>query len=77
MNKTIVMDLTHDTILRYIAEIQAQRNLSSADMELILYRVLGDVKTAKEKDYANMILDLSYENQELKKQIKTTEDKEE
>lgn len=62
--KTIMLDLTHDTILSQVKELQAQRGLTNCEMELILTQVLNDIKTFKEKDYAETILDLVYELQQ-------------
>ena len=62
--KTIMLDLTHDTILSQVKELQAQRGLTNCEMELILTQVLNDIKTSKEKDYAETILDLVYELQQ-------------
>lgn len=66
--KTVMIDLTHQTLLAEIKELQAQRGLSNCEMELILTQVLNDVKTAKEADYAETILDLTYELQQREKE---------
>lgn len=74
--KTIMLDLTHDTILNQVKELQAQRGLTNCEMELILIKVLNDIKTAKERDYASAIFDLTYELQQ-KEQKPDVEIKEE
>lgn len=68
--KTVMLDLTHDTILSQVKELQAQRGLNNCEMELILTQVINDIKTAKEKDYAETIFDLVYELQQKEQQSK-------
>lgn len=68
--KTVMIDLTHQTLLAEIKELQAQRGLSNCEMELILTQVLNDVKSAKEADYAETILDLTYELQQKEQESK-------
>lgn len=62
--KTIMLDLTHQTILTQVKELQAQRNLTNCEMELVLTQVINDIKTAKEIDYSETILDLVYQLQQ-------------
>lgn len=62
--KTIMLDLTHDTLLNTVKELQVQRNLTNCEMELVISQVLNDIKTAKEKDYSETILDLVYQLQQ-------------
>lgn len=65
--KTIMLDLTHDTILSQVKELQAERGLTNCEMELVLTKVLNDIKTAKEKDYSETILDLVFQLQQQEK----------
>lgn len=62
--KTIMLDLTHQTILTQVKELQSQRNLTNCEMELVLTQVINDIKTAKEIDYSETILDLVYQLQQ-------------
>lgn len=59
-----MLDLTHKTLLEHVQQLQAERGLNNCEMELILTQVLNDIKTAKENDYAETILDLVYEIQQ-------------
>ena len=66
--KTIMLDLTHSTLLAEVKELQAQRGLTNCEMELVLTKVLNDIKTEKEKDYSETILDLVYQLQQKEKE---------
>ena len=66
--KTIVLDLTHSTILAQVKELQAQRGLTNCEIELVLTQVMNDIKTEKEKDYAETIIDLVYQLQQKEKE---------
>lgn len=74
MQKSVIVDLTYDVLKRQIKELQAQRNISNDDMETILYRVLADIKVEKERDYAETILDLTYQLQEMNKNLEEKND---
>lgn len=74
MQKSVIVDLTYDVLKRQIKELQAQRNISNDDMETILYRVLADIKVEKERDYAETILDLTYQLQEMNKKLEEKDD---
>ncbi len=74
--KTIMLDLTHQTLLMQVKELQAQRGLTNCEMELVLTQVLNDIKSAKESDYAETIINLVYQLQQ-KEQEESSEDKSE
>ena len=74
MQKSVIVDLTYDVLKRQIKELQAQRNISNDDMETILYRVLADIKVEKERDYAETILNLTYQLQEMNKKLEEKDD---
>lgn len=74
--KTVMLDLTHQTLLMHVKELQAQRGLTNCEMELVLTQVLNDIKSAKESDYAETIINLVYQLQQ-KEQEEGSEDKSE
>lgn len=70
IQKSVLVDLTVDLLFRNAKEVQAQRNLSTDDMETVLERVLNKIREEKQTDYANIILNLTYQIQEKDKQLK-------
>lgn len=70
IQKSVLVDLTVDLLFRNAKEVQAQRNLNTDDMETVLERVLGKIREEKQTDYANIILNLTYQIQEKDKLLK-------
>lgn len=68
--KTVLVDLSADLLFRNAKQIQQQRNLSTDDMEIVLEKVLNKIREEKQTEYANIILDLSYQVQEKDKMLK-------
>lgn len=69
IKKSVIIDLSTELILKNVKELQNQRNLSSDDMEAVLYRVLNHIKDEKNKEYSNTIFDLTLEIQQKDKQL--------
>lgn len=67
--RTVVIDLSANTLVNFLSKLQKERNLSSDEMELVMMRAMNEVKSVKELSYANKILDLTYRIQQLEKQI--------
>lgn len=70
IQKSVLLDLSVDLLFRNAKEVQTQRNLSTDDMEVVLERVLNKIREEKQTDYANIILNLTYQIQEKDKQLK-------
>lgn len=68
--QTVLTDLSVDLIYRNVKEVQAKRNLTTDDIETVVEKVLNKIREEKQTEYANIILDLSYQVQEKDKMLK-------
>lgn len=69
IQKAVLIDQSADLLLRNVKEIQQKRGLNIDDMENILLRTLNCIREEKQKEYASIILDLTYHMQEQEKEL--------
>ena len=70
VSRAVVIDLSANTVVSFLSKLQKERNLSSDEMEMVVTKALNEVKSVKELDYANQILELTYKIQQLEKSEK-------
>lgn len=69
IQKAVLIDQAADLLLKNVKEIQQKRSLNIDDMESIVLKVLNDIREEKQKEYASIILDLTYHMQEQEKEL--------
>lgn len=69
IQKAVLLDQAADLLLKNVKEIQQKRGLNIDDMENIVLKVLNDIREEKQKEYASIILDLTYHMQEQEKEL--------
>lgn len=76
IQKAVLIDQAADLLLKNVKEIQQKRGLNIDDMESIVLKVLNDIREEKQKEYASIILDLTYHMQEQEQELKGYKEKE-
>lgn len=69
--KSAIIDLTYNTLCGQISTLQQQRKLTNEDVEVILTRVLMDIKSARLIESADTILKLTQQVETLEKKEET------
>lgn len=76
IQKAVLIDQSADLLLKNVKEIQQKRGFNIDDMENILLRTLNCIREEKQKEYASIILDLTYHVQEQEKELAELKEKE-
>ncbi len=64
VSRHVLIDLSANTLLSFVSKIQRERRLSNEELELVVMKVLDDVRATKSLEYANTILNLTAQIQQ-------------
>lgn len=67
ITRQIMLDTGYKDLADAIKNIQTERDLTIFDIENILYRILNDIKSEKELQYSNDIINLASSIQQMQK----------
>lgn len=70
LTKSNLMDVAYCQLLSNIQTIKKEKNLSTEDLENLLYRILVDVKIEKEVIYSTNLVESALQLQKLEEEKK-------
>lgn len=73
VSKTVVINLTANTLLSVAMRLQKERNMSNEDLEMAVSKVLLDIKSATSLEYANRLVELTCKLNDLEKKSEENE----